>query len=279
MRAVALICVRNEEALLAHCLDNWRNSGCDVVLIDNDSEDRTVEIARNYLGRGLLSIERQPWTGRFALREQLLTKKRLIRDLDHDWVIHSDADEWLCSPWRDATLLDGIRRVDAEGFNCVNFLEFVFPPWPDQDFTFTDYTRRMTTYYFFAPRHPHLMRAWRRELDVDNVEGAGHRLTGSGIKLYQRDFIMRHYIALSLDHAMRKFIFRKYDPVELAQGWNSNRVNIALERLALKASPYLRQIHRWDTVDFDQSMPVAKHFWEWELPVAEPEACPHGPAL
>ena len=268
MRAVALLCVRNEEAHIAHCLDKWRESGSDVVLIDNDSEDRTVDIARGYLGRGVLSIERQPWTGRFQLREQLLIKRRLIGELDHEWVIHSDADEWLCPPWTGATLLDGIRRVDAEGFNCINFIEMVFPPWPDQDFAFADYTRHMKTYYFFAPQHPHRMLAWRRDLDFDNVEGAGHILTGAGIRLYPTDFIMRHYIALSLDHAIRKFISRRFDPAELKRGWSSNRVNLTPERLALKPSPYLRQLDRWDTVDFDRSMPTAKHFWEWNPPVA-----------
>lgn len=268
MRAVALLCVRNEEAHIAHCLDKWRESGCDIVLIDNDSEDRTVDIARGYLGRGVLSIERQPWTGCFQLREQLLIKRRLIGELDHEWVIHSDADQWLCSPWPGATLLDGIRRVDAKGFNCINFIEFVFPPWPDQDFTFIDYTRRMRTYYFFAPRHPHRMLAWRRDLEVDNVEGAGHILTGPNIRLFQTDFIMRHYIALSLDHAIKKFVLRQYDPAELAWGWSSNRVNIAPERLALKPSPYLQQLDRWNTVDFDRSKPTVKHFWEWNLPEA-----------
>lgn len=268
MRAVALICVRNEEALIAHCLDNWRTSGCDVVLIDNDSDDRTVEIARAYLGRGLLSIERQPWAGCFQLREILLTKRRLIQSLDHDWVIHSDADEWLCTPWQDVSLLGGIQRVDAEGYNCINFIELVFPPWPDQNFAFTDYTRLMRTYYFFAPRHPHRMLAWRRGLDADNVEGAGHTLAGIGIRLYHTDFIMRHYIALGLDYAIRKYVSRRYDPTALERGWSSNRVNITPERLVLKPSPYLRQLDRWDTVDLDRSIPVAKHFWEWGPPDA-----------
>jgi Glycosyl transferase family 2 len=268
MRAVALNCVRNEEPHIAHCLDNWRASGCDVVLIDNDSEDRTLDIGRGYLGRGLLSIERQPWTGCFQLVEQLRIKRRLIRYLDHDWVIHSDADEWLCPPWPGATLLDGIRRVDAEGFNCINFVELVFAPWPEQDFTFSDYTRRMKTYYFFAPAHPHRMLAWRRDLEADNVEGAGHVLTGSGIQLYPTDFVMRHYIALSLEHAISKFVPRRYDPAELARGWFYNRLNIAPERLALKPSPYLRELDQWDTVDFDRSMPAAKHFWEWAPPAS-----------
>jgi hypothetical protein len=123
----------------------------------------------------------------------------------------------------------------------------------------------MYAYYFFAPKHPHRMLAWRRGLDVDNVEGAGHALSGSGIRLYQTDFIMRHYIALSLDHAIRKYISRRFDAEELARGWARNRVNIAPDQLALKPSPYLRQLDRWDTVDFDRSVPTARHFWEWNL--------------
>ena len=268
MRVVALLCVRNEEGLIAHCLENWRISGCDVLLIDNDSEDRTVEIARGYLNRGLLSIERLPWTGCFQLREQLLMKRRLIQDLDHDWVIHADTDEWLCPPWPRTTLLSGIQHVDAEGFNCINFLEFVFPPWPDQDFTFAEYTHRMHTYYFFAPKHPNRMLAWRRDLDVDNVEGAGHTLAGHCIRLYRIDFIMRHYIALSLDHAIRKYVSRQFDAEELARGWARNRVNVTPDQLVLRPSSYLRQLDRWDTVDFDRSMPTVRHFWEWNIAIA-----------
>jgi glycosyltransferase involved in cell wall biosynthesis len=263
MRAVGIICARNEELHIAQCLDNLLKGGCEAIVIDNESEDSTVEIARRYLGRGLLSIERLPWRGFFSLRDQLLFKKRLMRSLTHDWVMHVDADEWLCAPWPGLSLSDAIERVDGEGFNCINFIETVFVPWPEQDFANTDYLRHMKTYYFFAPRHPRRMIAWRREIDADNVEGAGHLVAGADIRLYPTDFWLRHYIALSVAHACKKYVHRKFNPDEIAQGWHVNRTNIEPNQLLLKPSHYLRKLDVWDAADFDRSSPAAKHFWEW----------------
>jgi glycosyltransferase involved in cell wall biosynthesis len=43
---------------IARCLRDILSGGIEVILIDHESKIRTVEIARRYLGDGLLSIER-----------------------------------------------------------------------------------------------------------------------------------------------------------------------------------------------------------------------------
>jgi glycosyltransferase involved in cell wall biosynthesis len=58
LRIVAPICARNEELHIARCLRDILSGGIEVILIDHESKVRTVEIARRYLGDGLLSIER-----------------------------------------------------------------------------------------------------------------------------------------------------------------------------------------------------------------------------
>ncbi len=261
LRVAAVIGTRNEELHIRRCLDRWIGAGCDVVLIDNDSHDRTVPIARHYLGRGLLGIERLPWRGCFSMKDLLVLKNRIMRELDHDWVIHADPDEWHCAPWPGMSLVDAIQRVDAAGFDCINFHEAVFVPWAHEDFTTVDYTRAMTTYYFFQPRYPHLVRAWRRDLDTDNLATGGH-LLGSGT-IYPIDFILRHYIALSVEHACAKYVGRPFDPSELAIGWHVNRARIQRAGLTLRPSPLLRRLQQWDSVDFDWSAPATRHFWDW----------------
>jgi hypothetical protein len=58
LRIVAPICARNEELHIARCLRDILSGGIEVILIDHESKVCTVEIARRYLGDGLLSIER-----------------------------------------------------------------------------------------------------------------------------------------------------------------------------------------------------------------------------
>jgi len=263
LKVAAIICARNEEFHINRCLSNIIDEGVDAVLIDHDSEDRTVDIARRHLGRGLLSIERLKWEGYFGMQDQLRRKSEIIAQLDHDWVVHVDADEWLCAPPPATSLRDAIEQVDQAGFNCINFDEVVFLPGDDDDFTHTDYTRAMTTYYYFAPKQPRLMRAWRRDAGLNNIEYAGHLLAGEGIKLCPINFILRHYIALSYQHAIRKYVGRKFDERELNMGWHFNRSGLMPDDLRLRSSPYLRQLDDGDDQQFDLSAPSTAHYWEW----------------
>jgi glycosyltransferase involved in cell wall biosynthesis len=262
MRVVAIICTRNEELHIARCLDDLHAAGIETILIDNDSTDRTVLIAQNYLGKGLLFIKTLPWRGHFSLAEQIATKKEVIGRIEHDWVLYVDADEWLCPLQLGSTLADAINRVDSKGFNCINFDEMVFAPWPGEDFTAGgSYTRRMLTYYFFEPRPHRLMRAWRR--DLRPAMETGHRLFSSQLKLYPHNFVLRHYVALSRAHAIKKYVGRRFDPTEVARGWHFNRLTINADNLMLKPSSYLKRLERWDSTAFDKSAPATKHFWEW----------------
>jgi glycosyltransferase involved in cell wall biosynthesis len=261
VRIVALICTRNEELHIGRCLDDLHAAGIETILIDNDSEDRTVELARKRVGAGLLTIETLPWRGYFALAEQIAKKQEIIKRVDHDWLLHVDADEWLCPAEEGITLADAITRVDADGYNCINFDEFVFAPWPDEDFSDGAYARNMTTYYFFEPAPAHFMRAWRRDLNpiMDN----GHRLSSERLNLFPHNFVLRHYIALSYAHAVEKYVGRQFDPAEIARGWHGNRLGLKVAELALKPSPYLKTLPCWDSTDFDRSAPAKTHYWQW----------------
>jgi glycosyltransferase involved in cell wall biosynthesis len=266
MRIAAIVCVRNEQLHIARCLNDFVSDGIDVVLIDNDSEDRTVDVAREFLGRGLLSIERQPWNGIFELNEQLALKQAIVAQLDHDWVIHADADEWMCPPAPDASLSEAIERVDKEGFNGINFDEMVFVPWPDEDFTDGDYIRKMTTYYFFEPLRQRLMRAWRRDIGADNTQSGGHGLSSERLNPSPTSFVLRHYIALSHAHAVAKYVGRRFAKGEIEQGWHRNRLSIAAADLVLTPSPYLKRLEHWSSGNFDRSAPAKTHYWRWQKP-------------
>lgn len=264
VRALAIVCARNEAIHIARCIDDLIRGGCDVCLIDHDSGDRTVELARRFLGRGLIGIERLPWSGRFSLTDQLEAKRAVARRSAHDWIVHADADEWLVSPVRGQTLIDAIRDADASGFNVINFHEIVFVPISSGAPCDGNYARSMDEYYFFQPRYPRLNRAWRRDAMLDNLPSGGHLAEGPNVRLSPHDLILRHYIVLSQEHARLKYLDRKFSDVDLDKGWHINRITIDARNLVFRRHPALRRLPApLDHDKFDLSQPVASHFWEW----------------
>ena len=192
-------------------------------------------------------------------------EQRVFAGSDHDWVVHADADEWLCSPIEGQSLLEGLAAADASGYNCVNFHEIVFVPLPNEDFHAEDYASRMSNYYFFQPSYPRLNRAWKRRAAFDNSRSGGHLVAGEGLNRLPLDFILRHYIVLSEAQARSKYLGRRYSEEDLAKGWHHNRVNLAHDNFKVKSIPALRRLEGDPSQHhvFDLSAPVKTHFWQW----------------
>ena len=263
-RAVAVISIRNESVHIRRCLRDFIAEGIDVLLLDNDSTDDTVARAKDFLGHGLLAIERLPWQGVYALDEHLARQRSMIESVDHDWVIHAGADEWLCAPQEGTRLIDGIAAADRAGFNCINFNEFVFIPQKGHSHYHEDYSSELLSYYFFRPvPTPRLMRAWKRTAKLDNRNSAGHLLSGPNLRLSDETFILRHYIALSSDHARAKYLSRPFSKEALAKGWHGNRVNLTAEALEIRSSDRILQLTHKDSKAFRTDLPVQKHYWQW----------------
>jgi glycosyltransferase involved in cell wall biosynthesis len=266
MRIAAIVAVRNGEPHIARCLTDLISNNIEVVVLDHGSEDATFKIAQGFLGRGLLWIDNLPWRGLFSLKNQLQAKSGIISRLTHDWVLHLDVDEWLCPPTPEQSLHDAIAQVDAAGYDCINFDEMVFAAWPGEEFRGHDYSRLMTTYYFFEPHKQRLMRAWKRSKSFSNINFGGHMLDGSP-NISPQSFILRHYIALSGDAVFEKYATRVFDPAEVEIGWHHSekiqRIGIRREQCDLKPSPFLKRLPSWDSSLFDKSRPATQHFWQW----------------
>ena len=221
-RVVALLATRNEERFIGGCIKYLVNEGVQVYLIDNQSTDRTVEIAEQWLRRGLIGIESTPFDGTFNLPAQLERKEQLAASLDGDWFIHLDADEIKSSPQPGMTLAEAFAAVEEAGYNAVDFEEFTFVPTretPDHDHA--DYARTMRWYYPFVPRSPWRINAWQRQSGSVNLRwagGLGHRVTFPGMRLCPIKFPMRHYMFLSVEHACRKYGPRKQNMAAIAAG-------------------------------------------------------------
>jgi len=97
-RLSLIVITKNEEKALGRCLRS-ANFADDIVVVDNGSADKTVEIARSLGARILETVD---WPG-FGPQ-----KNRALDAATGDWVLSLDADEWI-----ESALIDEIRTVLA----------------------------------------------------------------------------------------------------------------------------------------------------------------------
>lgn len=94
----AVILTRNEEPLIARCLQSLDGLVDDIVVVDSCSTDRTCEIAGQFGARVFV----QPWLG--WIRQRALG----IQLAHHDWVLILEADE-IVTPALSVALHDVLR--------------------------------------------------------------------------------------------------------------------------------------------------------------------------
>lgn len=252
-RVVALLTVRNEAAYLERCLRHLREQGVDAYIMDNESEDETPDIARRWLGKGVIGIETLPYPGYFDLHGQLARKTGLARELDADWFIHHDADEIRQSRVSGETLRGAIARLDAEGWNAIEFDEFVFvPTGAEGERPAADFVAEIRHAYYFMPRPGYRINAWKNTGEAINlIATAGHEVRFVGRRLAPERLILRHYPFLSRAHLMDKYtrqrIYNAHETEVL--GWHGRRARFRAEDMRMPGADELLEPDRegWDT--------------------------------
>jgi glycosyltransferase involved in cell wall biosynthesis len=258
MRVVALLAIRNEELFLGQCLQHLYQQGVETCVIDNGSTDRSVEIAQSFMGRGVFRIEHLPYNGCFDLPEILKKKECLAEEIETDWFIHYDADEIREAPYPYRSLLQGVEEVDRQGYNAINFDEFVFLPTSNEEaYENKNYVAEMQYYYFFEPYPMRRLNAWKKTgKKVDIVNSAGHCIHFEGQRIFPHNFVMRHYICLSRHHAIAKYGSRVFSLNAVKErGWSKDRVSFNPEYLHLPSPDRLKKF----TGDWDRSDPWSRH--------------------
>jgi glycosyltransferase involved in cell wall biosynthesis len=264
-RVIGLLATYNEERFVEACLEHLFGQGVEVYLIDNQSTDRTVALAEPYLGRGLIAIEELPRRGRFSLASILERKEQLAGELEADWFLHQDADEFRVAMGGRERLVDALAEADSTGYNAVNFLEFTFVPTveaPDHDHP--RFQQTMRHYYPFLPEFPHRLNAWKRQREAVTLRNsAGHRVQFAGLRMSPRSLAMRHYLFLSPDQARRKYEGRIRSDEEDRLGWGGWRNLLAcsgsLGRPCLPRQAELRE-YLGDGA-LDPTEPLLEHTW------------------
>ncbi|MGI8648884.1 MAG: glycosyltransferase family 2 protein [Rubrobacter sp.] len=235
--AIALLASYNEERYVETCLRHLVEQEVDFYLIDNESTDRTVEIARTFEGRGLRGIEQFPRPGGvYPWLKILKRKEELAGELEGRWFMHQDMDELRYSDQAEQTLGGAFAEIEDLGYNAVNFLEFTFVPTREEpDHDHKDFAKTMRSYYPFTRGFPFQVKAWKKQpgrVGLAEPSG-GHRVGFEGRLIYPRPLVMLHYPYLSIEHFEHKYLPRRYDAEELKRSWHGWRANLAPEKISL----------------------------------------------
>ena len=104
--------VRNEEEMLAQCLESVSGLVDEIIIVDTGSEDRTVEIAKRYGAR----VYHHPWEDNFSL-----ARNQSLGYATCDWTFILDADETLAkedfAKLRQATHIPDLNVVSVSVHN------------------------------------------------------------------------------------------------------------------------------------------------------------------
>ena len=230
LRLVAIIAAYNEEDIIRPALAHLVQQGASIYLLDDGSTDRTIVIAQEFAGKGLIGLESLPragaedGAGRFCWSRILERKAQLAHTLDGEWFIHQDADEFRESPWPHLSLLDAIQLVDRLGWNAIDFEVFNFVPSVDEYRPGDNPAMTFRRYHPAAAYDRLQIRCWKKTNEpVDLVTTGGHEAVFPGRRVFPIRFPMRHYPIRSAAHGERK-IFRerrpRFDPEESARGWH-----------------------------------------------------------
>lgn len=259
MRIIALLATYNEPRFIVPCIEHYVRHGVGVYVIDNESSDETVALAEPFLGHGVVGIETFPRSGTYPWAKILERKEQLAASLDADWFLHADPDEIRLPPRSGETLFEAIENADRQGFNALNFMEFTFVPTrqsPDHDHA--HFLQTMRWYYPCQQSYPHQLKAWKKPAGpVDLVSSGGHKVSFPGLKMSPTNFRMRHYLFLSVAHAIRKYVERPYDPEEVARGWHRARARLRADDILLQDEGSLRTYESDDRLD--DTNPLTAH--------------------
>lgn len=132
MKITATIITFNEERNIADALNSlsWTD---EIILVDSESTDRTVEIARQYTDRIFI----RPWPG-YAQQKNFAAEQST-----NDWILNLDADERVSDELaREIVKLKSEYSSDAAGFEMPR-LTWYLGRWIKHSGWYPDYKLRL----------------------------------------------------------------------------------------------------------------------------------------
>lgn len=194
----AFMPVHNELDVLPHVLAHLLLQGIQVHILDGWSTDGSYEYARSMAG---VTVERFPEgrdDGIWNCTRTLERIEKLAARSYAAWCMLTDADEWRRPRRAGETLVQGIKRADAEGWNVIDHRVLAFF-CTDDSWTGTTSPEHHFRYYntndliCTLPQE----KIWKNTRErVDLHTSGGHQVilpAGQSKRVSPERFIMKHY--------------------------------------------------------------------------------------
>ncbi len=227
---VAIIPVYNESNILEQTLQHFVDQGIEFYIIDNWSTDNSIEIAKQFIGKGLVGWEKFPQSERpeYYQWEHILTRiQQLGGELDADWIILNDADVYRKTPWENIDLRRAIFMVDQAGYSAIDSTPITFRP-VDNGFRAGDNPQSYFRYFEFCKKPCQFLqiKIWKKQkVAVNLADSGGHEVRFEHRKVFPFKFLHKHYPILSAEHGNRKILNERkprYSPQEKRKGWHTH---------------------------------------------------------
>jgi glycosyltransferase involved in cell wall biosynthesis len=230
LRITAIVAAYNEADIIGQSVGDLVRQGIHVYVLDNLSTDGTRAALQPFAASGLIRVEQFPagevspsGAHRYEHGRIMLRKQELACELDSDWFISHDADEFRESPWTHLSLREGIERVDRSGWNAIDFTVLNFWPTDDRAEAGDDVRAAFRYYEAGGPWDRAQVKCWKKAPDVELVSSAGHDAQFASRRVFPIRFILRHYPIRSQEHGLRKILEERkprFPEEERQRGWH-----------------------------------------------------------
>jgi hypothetical protein len=228
IRVVALLSTYNERDIISEVIRHLATEQVGVYIIDDGSTDGTREWMTSEQHHCVVGVESLPVPAggekTFDWSRILARKQQLAMELDADWFIHHDADEFRESPWRSLNLHQAITEVDRRGYNAIDFQLLNFRPTMEAYPTGADVREALPMYEPADEWDVAQIKCWKKQAGpVDLLSSGGHDVSFPGRRVFPIPFLLRHYPIRSGQHGRRKVLAERrplYASGDRARGWH-----------------------------------------------------------
>ena len=217
MKIIGMLSTYNDEDIISEVIENLLSQGIELVILDNGSKDKTFDICKKFLNKGVLDLiqhKTDTFQGNLILR--------MLYDMafrySPEWVIKVDSDEFLESGIKNVTLKEAIEKIDSENYNLIQFDQFNFF-MTDADNENANSIKKRLTYYSCVGDF--LYRAWKYFPGIRiGGEGGHYPIFPEGYlyRIYPKKFVLRHYTFRNKIHAEKKMEESKKRALKDAEG-------------------------------------------------------------